>query len=266
MTLKNILVHLDNSHHSSSRLELAIGLAQRHQAHLTALYITTHPYYEPQHVDTEEKKVRVQAEFNARIGSAGVNAELLTLDWKVTGVSVTEIINLHAHYSDLVIVGQTGSNSQDRDTPADLPERVVLGSGRPVLIVPYTGSYKDFGTRVLVAWKSGRESTRAVNDAIPLLAKANVVNILIVNPADPSTNEGERLCGHLAYHDIKAGAEQATATGISVGDNLLNRASVEGSDLLVMGAYTHTRLGALTLGDVARHILKHMTVPVLMSH
>ena len=266
MCLKNVLVHLDSSHHSSSRLDLAIGLAQKHQAHLTALYIITHPYYEPQHVDTEEKTAQVQAEFNAKIGTAGVNAELLTVDWKVTGVGVSEVINLHAHYSDLVIVGQTDHDSQDRDTPADLPERVVLGAGRPVLIVPYAGSHTDFGTRVLVAWKSGREASRAVNDAIPLLAKADVVHILDVNPADPAINESERLCAHLACHDIKAKAEQSLASGISVGDVLLNRASDEGIDLMVMGAYTHTRLGGQTLGDVARHILNHMTVPVFMSH
>lgn len=266
MSLKNILVHLDSSHHSPARLDLAIGLAQRHQARLTALYITVHPYYEPQHIDTEEKTVQVQDEFNAKIVTAGLNAKLHIVDWKVTGVSVSEVVNLHAHYSDLVIVGQTDQNSQDRGTPADLPDRVILGAGRPVLIIPYTDSYTDFGIRVLVAWKSGRESTRAVNDAIPLLVKADIVNILDINPANPAINEGEKLCDHLACHDIKAKAEQATAAELSVGDILLNRASVEGSDLLVMGAYSHTRLGASALGEVARHILKHMTVPVLMSH
>ncbi len=266
MPLKNILVHLDNTNHSSARLDLAIALAQKHQARLTALYIITHPYYEPQHVDTESKAAQVKAEFNEKLASAGIRSELQIVDWKVSGVGVAEIINLHAHYSDLVIVGQTDFSHQDRDTPADLPERIILQSGRPVLIVPYTGSYKDLGNRVLVALKSGRESTRAVNDAIPLLEKADVVNILVVNPADPAENDGEQLCAHLACHDITAKAEQATATGISVGDVLLNRASVEGSDLLVMGAYAHTRLGTIVLGDVARHILKHMTVPVLMSH
>lgn len=266
MALKNILVHLDNSQHSTARLKLAVNLAQKHQARLTALYIITHPYYEPQHVDTDSKTTLVQAEFNAVIADAGVKAELMAIDWKVTGISVTEVVNLHANYSDLVIVGQSDQNSPDKDTPADLPERVILGSGRPVLIMPYTDSYKELGNRVLVAWKSGRESARAVNDAIPLLEKAAAVNILVVNPADPDINDGERLCAHLACHDIAAKAEQATAIGISVGDALLNRASVEGSDLLVMGAYAHTRLGIPALGEVARHILKHMTVPVLMSH
>jgi nucleotide-binding universal stress UspA family protein len=266
MALKNILVHLDNSHHSTARLKLALDLAQSHQARLTALNITTHAYYESQYVDAEANRARIQAEFNEIIAEAGVNAELLDIDWKVTGVSVTEVVNLHAHYADLVIVGQTEQGSPDRNTPADLPERVVLGSGRPVLIIPYTASYKNIGNRVLVAWKSGREATRAVNDSLPLLAKAAEVHVLVVNPADPEKNDAEKICTHLACHGIQAKAEQTTSVDISIADVLLNRASVEGSDLLVMGAYAHKRIGTLALGEVAQHILKHMTVPVLMSH
>jgi nucleotide-binding universal stress UspA family protein len=79
-------------------------------------------------------------------------------------------------------------------------------------------------------------------------------------------NGEDKLCTYLACHGITARAEQAAAVGISIGDVLLNRASVEGSDLLVMGAFAQTRLGTPALGDVARHILKYMTVPVLMSH
>lgn len=266
MPLKNILVHVDSSHHSESRLDLAIGLAQKHQARLTALYVISHPFYEPQHVDMEAKAAQVEAAFNEKMSAAGVNAELITVDCKVAGSSAAEVINLHAYCSDLVIIGQMYRSAPDTDTQTDLPERVILGAGRPVLIVPYTDSYKDLGHRVLVAWKSGRESTRAVNDAIPLLAMADVVNILVVNPTDQAKNDVERLCAHLACHDIEARGEQSLATGISVGDVLLNRASDEGIDLMVMGAYTLTRLGGQTLGDVARHILKHMTVPVLMSH
>ncbi len=266
MPLKNILIHLDNSDHSAARLTLAIGLAQRHQARLTALYIITHPYYEPLHMDTKTKTQQVQDQFNELIAGTGVQAELRTVDWKVTGTAVAEIINLHAHYADVVIIGQPNHASGDNDTPSDLPERLILGAGRPVLIIPYTASYTECGTRVLVSWKPGREATRAVNDAIPLMTMAEVVNILAVNPTDAEQSEEEKLCAHLACHGITARAEQTVSSDISIGDVLLNRASDEGSDLLVMGAFAQTRLGTLTLGDVSRHILKYMTVPVLMSH
>lgn len=105
-----------------------------------------------------------------------------------------------------------------------------------------------------------------MNDAIPLMTMAEVVNILAVNPTDAEQSEEEKLCAHLACHGITARAEQTVSSDISIGDVLLNRASDEGSDLLVMGAFAQTRLGTLTLGDVSRHILKYMTVPVLMSH
>lgn len=266
MPLKNILVHLDNSDHSAARLSLAVGLAQRHQARLTALYIITHPYYEPLHIDTDVKTKMVRDQFNEIVALSGVLTELLTIDWKVTGISVAEIINLHAHYADMVVIGQPDHGSDEKDTPSDLPERVLLGAGRPVLITPYAGSYKECGSRVLVSWKPGREATRVVNDAIPLMAMADVVTVLAVNPTDAERCEGEKLCAHLACHGITARAEQKISVDISIGDVLLNRISDEGSDLLVMGAFAQTRLGTLTLGDVSRHILRYMTVPVFMSH
>jgi nucleotide-binding universal stress UspA family protein len=266
MPLKNILVHLDNSDYSAARLSLAAALAQKHQARLTALYIITHPYYEPLHIDTGLKAQQIENQFYEITAATRVQAELLTVDWKVTGTSVAEIINIHAHYADMVIIGQADHASDDKDTPSDLPERVLLGAGRPVLIIPYAGSHQECGTRVLISWKPGREATRAVNDAIPLLALADTVNILAVNPTDEERPEGEKLSLHLACHGVTARAEQTLSTDISIGDLLLNRVSDEGSDLLVMGAFAQTRLGTSALGDVARHILKYMTVPVLMSH
>ena len=117
MPLKNILIHLDNSDHSAARLTLAIGLAQRHQARLTALYIITHPYYEPLHMDTKTKTQQVQDQFNELIAGTGVQAELRTVDWKVTGTAVAEIINLHAHYADVVIIGQPNHASGEMTLP-----------------------------------------------------------------------------------------------------------------------------------------------------
>ena len=266
MPLKNILVHLDISDHAAARLSLAVSLAKKHQARLTALYIITHPYYEPIHIDAGVRTQQIEDQFNEITTVAQIQAELLTIDWQVTGTSVAEIINLHAHYADMVIIGQTDHASDDKDTPSNLPERVLLGSGRPLLIIPYASSCRECGSRVLISWKPGREATRAVNDALPLLALADTVNILTVNPTDAEHYEEEKLSLQLACHGITARAERTICIDFSIGDVLLNRVSDEGSDLLVMGAFAQTRLGTPTLGDVARHILKYMTVPVLMSH
>ena len=121
-----------------------------------------------------------------------------------------------------------------------------------------------------MTWKAGRESIRALNDAIPILKLAQHVEILTVY--GPETNgEGSRnlsaeICNHLARHGVIAKARRLLAGDASLGDVFLNRVCDEGFDLLVMGAYAHGQNGKLELGPVARQLLREMTVPVLMSH
>ena len=165
-----------------------------------------------------------------------------------------------------MIVGQ----ALPGESPADLPERVVLGAGRPVLIVPYAGVFPTLGERILVAWKAGREATRAVNDALPLLKKAQRVEVLAINSSETYGDDSESLCAdicqHLQRHGVKASPDRMVVSNMPVADALLNRSCEEGYDLLVMGAYAHTPQGKMTLGAVAGQLLRQMTVPLLMSH
>lgn len=271
MPLADILVHVDGTPNCRSRLEVAIRLAQQHRASLTGLYVITHQYYQPRQQPSVQRAARdAEKLFTELTASAGVDAHWQCADWSVIGVSVSEIINHHSHYTDLVVVGQTDPGAAGKGAPTDLPERLVLGAGRPVLVVPYAGSFPAVGEKVLVAWKAGRESTRAVNDALPLLKGARQVNLLAVNSSEDYGDDSESLCSnicsHLARHGVAAHADTALAATASVGDTLLNRACEEGFDLLVMGAYAHTPQGTLVLGAVAKHLLSDMTVPVLMSH
>ena len=270
MAFRDIMIHIDNTPYCAARLALAIGIAQQHHAHLTGLYVITHPHYNPEHERTGFMAADAEASFKRETAQAGIAAEWLCVDWSVTGVSMTEIVNLHAYHKDLVIVGQTDPGSRDGDVPPDLPERVVAGSGRPVLVVPYVGTFATVGKRVMVAWREGRESVRALSDAMPFLLEAQQVNVLAVNPPSAEKGPGRNCCDdiftHLARHGVDARVEQFVASDVNVGDVLLNRAWEEGCELLVMGVYTHTTRGTLALGPVAKHVLRHMTVPVLMSH
>lgn len=266
MEFKNILAVLDYTPSSTARLELAIKLARQHTARLSGLYAVSHGYFEPKLNEAASHIDQVQSAFIEATGRAGVDAHWIGVDDGMVGVGVAEIVNRHAYYYDLVVVGQDEPGTAERNVPSGLPERIVLGSGRPVLIVPYAGNFTQLGQRVMLAWKAGRESTRAANDALPFLKKAAEVRVVEVNPRTPGTTQGELLCAQLSLHGVAARPEHIIVEDLSIGDALLNRISDEGDDLLVMGAYAHTRLGSLALGDVARHILKHMTVPVLMSH
>jgi len=272
MALKDILLHIDNSPGCSHRLDLAISLAHTHGAHLKGLYVLSHSYYAPRHgmVATEAAR-KAEELFCERTAQAGVSAEWLLADWSVIGVSVTEIVNLYAYYSDLVIVGQPDHSSPDQSTPVDLPERLGLGAGRPLLVVPYTGHFSSIGDRVMIAWKSGREAVRAGNDALPILEKAGLVSVVTIStPGSPDNSDADNalsICAHLARHAVNATHEQIYASAsMSVGDMLLNYACEQNMDMLVMGAYAQSRRGVFMLSPVARHLLNFMTVPILMSH
>ena len=139
-----------------------------------------------------------------------------------------------------------------------------------MLVIPYAGRFEACGRRVLVAWNASRAATRAVNDAMPLLAGAETVTVLCVDPDEDRRAHGEvpgmDIAVHLARHGVKARVETTMSGGIGVGNTLLSRASDIGADLLVMGAYGHARVRELLLGGATRTILESMTLPVLMAH
>ena len=121
----------------------------------------------------------------------------------------------------------------------------------------------------MVAWRAGRESVRSLNDAMPCIEKAHYVSVVEVSAKIiPSENND-----HIIYvkdcisrHRTTVRTEQVYAGNFTIGDTILNLACEKTIDLLVMGAYTHSRSGSLTLSPIAKHILKHLTVPVLISH
>lgn len=266
MGLKNILVHLDTQPQTEQRLDCALTLAQQHGARITGLFVITHMMFEPAEQNAASSERQLKELFDRKVAESGVVAEWQRIDVKVLQRSVAEVLNHCANFFDLLVIGQTDCRSKNNNGNDDLPARVILSSGCPVLIVPYAGSFTSIGERVLVAWHAGRESSRALKDALPLLKLADQVQIFEVNPTDQAREDIERLCAHLAYHAISARAETSIVTELGIGDVLLNRIADGGSDLMVMGAYAYTHFGTYVLGDVARHILRHMTVPVIMSH
>ena len=177
-------------------------------------------------------------------------------------------VTMHARYADLVVIGQPNPDEGSGVEPG-FAHRLVLAAGRPVLAVPYAGEFKTIGKRVLVAWNAGREATRAVTDAIPLLRTADEVTVTAVRPGrTPGHGEvpGADIGLYLSRHGVRVKVAAIEATDIDVGNELLSRAADRSCDLIVMGAYGHSRVSELVLGGVTRTLFDSMTVPVLMSH
>ena len=270
MEFKDILVHIDNSKQCPGRVVLAIRLAKKHRAHLTGLYAVTHPYYAPQNAALEHNVEQLKESFLANTAEADIQAEFICADWAVTGESIVSILNSYAHQKDLIIISQADQKQVQEHLPGDLPERIVLGSGRPVLVIPYVGTFDTVGERVLVAWKAGRASSRAVHDAMPFLNKAEqVIVVSVTSPADqpvPDTGLNAEIHTHLKRHHINVRVENLASGEVPVDSVLMNYAWEHGCDLLVMGVYAQSQRGSLSVGPVTKDFFKRMTVPILMSH
>lgn len=272
MAIKDILLHLDNSASCQTRIDLAIQIAKSHGAHIKGLYVLSHSYYAPRHIGGEAAAAKItEAAFVDKCLAAGVSAEWLYVDWSVVGVGITEIVTLYAYYTDLVIVGQPTQESHGAGLPFDLPERLGLGAGKPLLIVPYAGTFATKVERIMIAWKAGRESSRTVGDAMPFLTKAAHVSVVTVkSPGEElgsADNDFNKLEEYLSRHQVSPRLDQILAPPLfPVGDILLNHACEQKMDLLVMGAFASSRRGSFMFGPVARHLMNHMTLPVLISH
>ena len=274
MSLRNILVTVDTGKSCAQRLDYALALAARHDAHLTGLYVhdttdipgdvvsqLTEAAVKAHDEALADIRAQTQATFDEAVGRAGYTARS---EWRSELGDPTQITAVLSRYFDLIVAGQWDPDSDEEQIP---PEDLVLASGRPVLIVPHSFSLRTMGEHAIVAWNGSREGARAVADAMPILEATKDVTVLVVNPdRTMGDTPGSAIALHLARHGINAEAAHITSRDIEVGDVLLNNVSDRGADIVVMGGYGTPRLRELIMGGMTRSILKHMTVPVLMSH
>ncbi len=278
MGYKTILLHINDERRVPGLVSFAAGLAQRFEAHLVALYVLPPvATYGATSVGAgmvksgiaafRKEADRAHAAFEEACKGQPIVAEWRLVDPKYVGVAETVLD--HARSADLVIASQRDPEF-DFSTLLDVPERLAIESGRPALIVPRVGRYVAPPERITIAWNGKREAARATFDAMPLLKAAEQVRIVWVNPKAAAGLAGDlptvEIAATLARHGVKCEAATSSAPDIKVGDALLSGLTDDGADLLVMGAYGHSRFRELVFGGVTRHILSHMTVPVLLSH
>lgn len=288
MAFKEILVQLDNHRNYEARLHVGLSIAQQNGARLIALYGFALPQipnvspslaeavyvanaaaqatYERERDAAFADAEQLEAHFRAAIKRAGVQGSWEI--WPEKPKDFTNLVTERARYSDIAVLGQP-----DPDHPgaaANLPETVMLGCGRPVLIVPYNARAPIVGANVLVAWNGTREAARAVGDAMSILRSATIVTLLTIGAIEDGDEKDDRparnLLEYLGRHGIRADASHLTSGDLETGKFILSRAGDLGCDLIVMGGYGHSRTRELMLGGVTRSVLQHMTVPVLMSH
>lgn len=278
MAYKTILVHVDDSPQWPGRFDVAARLAADFGAHLVGLCLLRRPelpgYIRSAEIaemlaqrarDAEDKVKASRQMLLDRLSQQGLSGEC-----RVVEGEVEELASVHGRYADLLVISQADVNVPNASAVMDDIQSVIFAAGRPLLLVPYAGKVRTLGKNVFVAWNASREATRAVTDALPLLQRADKVTVMVVRPRADARAHGEipgaDIAAYLARHEVKVDVMAEEGEGIDVGELMLSRVADLGSDLIVMGAYSHSRLRQWILGGATRTMLESMTVPVLMSH
>ena len=280
MTYQTLLVNLPREESAHSVLKLADRLAQRHTAHLVGMHVK--PAMDmpvsidipvtlelTRHYMNHQRQIesRVKSVFEQITASASYVADWRSMDAGMR--TVTDILVDQGNTADLIIMGQDEnetSNAQARH----LVENMILGCGRPVLVVPTEYTAKTIPERIIIAWDGQRESTRAVFGALPMLRHATEVRLHRFNLPHQDRHNivgvTEELANTLSRHGVSLEVQHSDVKSGDVAEELLAYARDMFADTLVMGCYGHSRIREFLLGGTTRRVFADATIPVLMSN
>ncbi len=276
--IKDILVNLEHRIARDPAQDFAISIAEAFDTHVVGVAFSYRPDF-PGYmtleippeivtqmvVESERAALAAIERFDAAAKRSRVSAEHRLI--KAIGEVAPSILSLLARRFDLSVFMQSEPAGVDND---DMIETSLFQSGRPIIVVPYIHRDALNLDRVVCCWDGSRAATRATNDALPLLAKATAVDLLIVlnkkTTTAPNAIRGAEIAAHLARHDVRVEINTVPAADVDVASAILSYVAENSATLIVMGGYGHSRLSELILGGVTRDMLKAMTVPVFMSH
>ena len=275
---------MNDTSHTKQLLEASSAIARRHNAHLIGLYVlpaakiysdvgmlATPIMFEGYRDLFKQKLETVRTDFEARIKLDGLKGEWRVVDSSYPDIAESAIV--HSRLVDLVITSQIDRGT-DGSIEQDLAERLIMEAGRPVLLIPKKGHFvppgEGIAEKAVIGINGTRESARAMFDALPLLKFVKETRLVWVDPYTQRGEAGEvpgaEEAAVLSRHGIKTVAEPMMTDGHNAGEALLMRANDLGADLLVMGAYAHSRMREFVFGGATQYVLANMTIPVLMSH
>lgn len=275
---KTILVHVDNTPRAAARIDVAAQLAASFNAHLIGTAITgLPPHLYPAAIDpafsaipliTEQLRAdadRALAQFDQRARQAGLDS----LESRRADDEPGWSLSMQARYADLVVLGQAAQDDGAPVLRSDFPEYVLLNCARPVLIIPAAGFSGKLAQRVTLAWNGNADAVRAMSSALPLLQRARSVDVVMFDAGMAGGQHGHEagaaIGAYLERHGVKPEVSIEDG-GSDTGKALLAHAASQGSDLIVMGAYGHSRLREILLGGVTRTALRNATLPLWMAH
>jgi nucleotide-binding universal stress UspA family protein len=279
MSIKDIMVICDAGEANDYRVETALLYAKVYQAHLTGLHLVPYPIIPiyggnfPETIPYISSEQLKQSENTANkirdMFKKKAAEQAVPCDWKeIDGVDVRYIID-NARYTDVVIVPQ-GYSRYGEDNTQKIDDYLSIHLARPLIITPDLKKVFNLPKRVVIAWNESHEAARAVHDALPFLKYAEQIQIISV-----AANKKEEkkymifdndLRKHLSHHEINVEVKSLDRSTKGTGKTILEGALEYDADIIVMGAYGHTRLKEVILGGATRYLLRHTTIPLFLSH
>jgi len=280
MDLKTIQIHFDKDSKVEQFLSATKPLARAAQSHLVGIFTMPPVPHGSEMVGPfwEDLVKQYQLEFKPinedmrALFEKSCRNETFTSEWRyVPGPLLTykEGLLPESRAADLIIAS-LGSNPETALNTQLIPQ-VLLSSGRPLLLFPNTGEVNLIDATVTIAWNNTRESARAVFDALPILHRAKSIRLLTVAENKFGAPHYEPLgasdiASALSRHGLSVDIMHRENNGDGVGPTILAETKNSGANILIMGAYGHSRLRELILGGATRQILSHTKIPVLLAH
>lgn len=287
MTIRRILVPLDGSDQSKIALQAGIAVGQILAAHVSALHVQhdakdsipllgegmsvamIEDMIRIAETEAKERAARARTLFDEATSQASVeiseqpSASGVSAAWSEETGREDDATARRGRLADLIVAARPTSDS---DPAATLTLNAALfETGRPVLVVP-PGGAATIGRNIAISWNGSAQAARAIGSAIPLIAKAGQVTVFTIQSDRTDARITPDVAEYLTWHGIKSEAKAITGAPSSVGAELLSQATAVGADLLVMGAYTHSRMRQLILGGVTRHVLAAAEISLFMAH
>jgi nucleotide-binding universal stress UspA family protein len=276
MSICNVLVHVEPGPGSEARLRYAMSLAETFGAKLTGLSVLVPPTEVAFAMmgDAQLYSVAVDAAKESNVSARAMfdrvtNGCAVALKWCNASGLPEEVVAAEAGCNDLVIIGRDDRLELEESFYRLAPADIVLGCGRPVIILPDAAPEKFCGDRILVGWRGTPEAARAIHDALPFLRRAKEVMLVAIGDgAAPVRYEAslDEVAAHLRAHGAPVTQRIVAADGLGAGERLIALAAEMAADLIVCGGYGHSRFREWVLGGATRSLLHDGAVPCLMSH
>ena len=276
MTVKTILVHLANDGQAENRLGTATALARRLGAHITALYVTA-PAHMPAaiigrgasaaYIGEAIAIAREKADLLRALVAETSRREGIEIAMRVVDGEPIDAIKVESRFADIALVGQNPALTVDDIVALHPMEELPLMTACPCLVLPHgQAPGSTIGRRALIGWKDSHTTARALHAAVPLLESADSAVLLAINEKGAPDPSADAAATFLGRHGIQVEVRVQRGDEGDAGATLLATAAAIDADLLVMGAYGHTRWREMIFGGATAHICRHMTLPVLQAH